>query len=167
MGIPRKEGMVDVDVEIDNATFTVDLELNKDEVAVGGVTAAGPRLLMKVTDDGTGKGILNVTVVGGVAGTVVFSDPDTAVGIGATVPLPAIPAGTRTMIVQNTGPAGTYVRVREVGGAVGSGVLLGRFSSKEYGGPAGALDALEVEDVSLAVGGIAVATTIATQYQEN
>lgn len=92
---------------------------------------------------------------------------DTAVAIGATVPLPAIPTGTRRMTVQNKGPAGTWVLVREVGAGANIGKLLPRLGEFTYGGADGALAPLEVQDVSLAVGQEAVATTMTTQFEGN
>ena len=104
--------------------------------------------------------------VKGSPGTTITTDPDVAVpGTGGTVPLGPIPAGTRRMYVQNAGPAGTWVRVREVGGTAGSGRLLPRLGEAIYGGADGALAQLEVQDVSLAVGLSAVATVIAVQYE--
>lgn len=100
-------------------------------------------------------------------GTVVTTPADTVVGIGATVALPVPPVGTRSMLVQNTGPAGTWVRLRELGGAAGTGLLMPRLGEQPYGGISGALAALEVQDVSLAVGGVAVATTITVQFQRD
>lgn len=99
-------------------------------------------------------------------GATVTTPADTAVAIGTTVPLPAIPANTRKMIVQNSGPAGTWVRLREVGAGAGRGLLMPRLGEQTYGGD-GALAALEVQDVSLAVGGVAVATTITVQFQRD
>jgi len=105
--------------------------------------------------------------VKGDPGSTITTDADVAVAAGATEPLGAIPANTRRMTVQNTGPAGTWVRVREVGGGAGRGQLLPRLGSYTYGGGDGALAQLEVEDVSLAVGGAAVATTICVQYERD
>jgi hypothetical protein len=100
-------------------------------------------------------------------GTVIDAGADTVVGIGATVPLPAIPPTTRRMTVQNTGPAGTWIRVRRVGGPAGSGKLMPRLGEYTYGGADGAVAALEAEDVSLAVGGVAVATTVLLEFEED
>ena len=119
---------------------------------------------LPVTPGGGPGGVLPTK---GVPGETITTDADTVVGIGATVPLPSIPANTRRFTVQNTGPAGTWVRVREVGGAAGSGRLLPRLGEYVYGGGDGAIAQLEVEDVSLAVGGTAVATTICTQYERD
>lgn len=110
---------------------------------------------------------VDVIIVGVTPGTKIVTPVDTTVGIGATVPLPAVPAGTRRMTVQNTGPAGTWIRVRAVGGAAGSGKLMPRLGEFTYGGADGALENLEVEDVSLAVGGTAVATTVCIQFEED
>lgn len=108
-----------------------------------------------------------VIISGGTEGTGIESPPDTVVGIGATVPLSMPPAGTRKFTVENTGPAGSFVRVREVGGAAGAGFLLPRFGVREYGGSDGSVAALEAEDVSLAVGGLAVATTVGLQFEKD
>ncbi len=131
-------------------------------LAVMGYYQAGNQLFVIRTD---ASGNLNVSVSGVVPGTVITTPADTVVGIGATVPLPAIPAGTKSMLVQNSGPAGTWVRLRPVGGGAGTGVLMPRLGEQIYGGQDGSLAALEVEDVSLAVGGVAVATTITVQFQ--
>jgi hypothetical protein len=101
------------------------------------------------------------------AGSTITTDPDVAVPVGTTQPLGVIPSGTRRMTVQNTGPAGTWIRVREVGGGAGVGKLFPRLGEYTYGGSDGALAQLEVEDVSAAVGGLAVATTVAVQYERN
>ena len=103
----------------------------------------------------------------GSPGATITTQADVAVGAGATVPLGAIPANTRRFTVQNTGPAGTWVRVREVGGTAGSGQLLPRLGQYTYGGADGAIAQLEVQDVSNAVGGSPVATTIAVQYERD
>lgn len=100
-------------------------------------------------------------------GANITTPADTAVGIGATVPLPVPPGGTRRMTVQNTGPAGTWIRVREVGGVAGAGKLMPRLGEYSYGGADGAIAPLEAQDVSLAVGGSAVATTVCVQFERN
>jgi hypothetical protein len=99
---------------------------------------------------------LPVSSIPGVVAGSVFTDADTAVGVGATAPLPFPPAGTaRTATVQNTA-VGALVRVREVGGAAGSGILLAYLGTAEY---EAAVAALEVENVG------AVAATVAAQYE--
>lgn len=105
--------------------------------------------------------------VKGSPGHTITTDPDVTVGIGATVPLGVIPANTRRFTVQNTGPAGTWIRVREVGGGAGVGKLLPRLGEYTYGGADGAIAQLEVQDVSAAVGGTAVATTVCVQYERD
>lgn len=82
-------------------------------------------------------------------GTVITSQADTVVGIGATVALPAIPTGTRRMTVQVTGgDETTEIRIREVSGVAGSGTLLVNKGSRVYGGADGAVAALEAENVA-------------------
>jgi hypothetical protein len=116
----------------------------------------------------TAGGAAGAISVKGSPGATITTDADVAVGAGATVPIAvAIPAGTRRFTVQNTGPAGTWVRVREVGGGAGRGQLLPRLGQYTYGGADGAIAHLEVEDVSNAVGGAPVATTIAVQYERD
>jgi hypothetical protein len=124
------------------------------------ISAANP---LPVTPGGGGAVPFPVT---GSPGATITTQDDIVVGVGATVPLVvAIPAGTRRFTVQNTGPAGTWVRVREPGVAAGTGRLLPRLGEYTYGGADGAIGELEVEDVSLAVGGLAVATTISVQFE--
>ncbi len=102
----------------------------------------------------------------GVPGATITTDADVVIGAGLTVPVAVtIPANTRRMTVMNTGPAGTWVRVREVGAAAGSGQLLPRLGSYTYGGGDGAIEPLEVQDVSNAITGTPVATTISVQYE--
>lgn len=122
------------------------------------ISASNP---LPVTGGGGGGAIS----VKGSPGATITTDPDVTVNAGATVALGAIPAGTRRFTVQNTGPAGTWVRCREAGGTAGSGQLFPRLGQYTYGGADGAIAQLEIEDVSLAVGGSAVATTIAVQYE--
>lgn len=81
-----------------------------------------------------------------VPGTVVTTAADTPVGVGLTVPLPVAPAGSNNMTVQNTsGSAGTRIRVRELGGTPGAGVVLPRFSVRTF---EVTVAALEVEHVA-------------------
>lgn len=162
MGIPRKEGMVDIDVEIDNAVISVDLDLDNDSVAIGGVKSDGTRILYKAIDDGTGKGLF--PVVGTPTGTIT-SEADVPIPIGTTQPLTVPPAGTKRMRVQNIGPAGSFIRVRKLAEAAGSGIVLARFGVSEYGGADGSIASLEVEDVSAAFGGVAVAGVATIQFE--
>lgn len=128
-----------------------------DEDAVP-ISASNP---LPVTGGGGGGAIS----VKGVPGVTITTEDDVAVAAGATEPLAVPPAGTRRMTVQNTGPAGTWVRVREIGASPGMGRLLPRLGEATYGGADGAIGDLEVEDVSLAVGGVAVPTTISVQFE--
>lgn len=152
--MPPKEGMMRTPVDIETATIEVNLDLADDEVAVGGITAAGTRLLAKVRDDGTGKGRFEVVSAPGA--TIGPTPADVVVGVGATAILTAPPAGTSRMTVQNTGPAGTLIRVRESGGLAGAGIILARFASISFGGDGGAVAPVEVEEVA----GIATSATI-------
>ncbi len=92
-------------------------------------------------------------------GTVITTAPDTVVGIGATVPLPVPPAGTKRMTIQNTGPSGSVFRLRELGGVAGSGIKIVIFGQETYGGADGAIAPLEVEEVA------GIATSVAIQFE--
>ena len=92
-------------------------------------------------------------------GATITSQADAVVGIGATVVLTAPPAGTTRMVVQNTTVGNTRLRVREAGGAAGSGVLLLATGSSPYGSPGGAIATVEVEHV------FGVAGTATIQFQ--
>lgn len=100
----------------------------------------------------------------GSPGTTITAVPDTPVGALATVPLPVPLSGTRRMTVQNTGPAGSRIRVRQVGGPAGSGTLLTSLGSTSFGGADGAIAALEAEDVAAGAG---VATTVGMTFERN
>ncbi len=104
-------------------------------------------------------GQLIISVGPSTPGTTITSSANTVIGSGATVPLAAPPVGTTQMTVQNKGPAGTLILIREVGGAAGTGFILVRFSSKTFGGEAGAIAALEAEDIA------ALATTAMIQFE--
>jgi hypothetical protein len=110
-----------------------------------GVPVVGPA-------GGSGSGTANASVavaVSGAPGTDITVQDDTAVGVGVTVALPAIPAGTRRMTVQVTGGDDTTrIRVRDVSGSAGQGLLLSLLASSTFGGADGALEALEVENVA-------------------
>jgi hypothetical protein len=151
----NKEGMVIQDVDFDHSapiSVVVDLNLDDDEVAIGGVTAAGPRILYKAIDDGTGKGLFPVV---GVPGSSVATEPDTPIPLGPATPLPVPPVGVRRMTVQNisTDPL-TEIRVKEVGGA--GGIILSRLGSTTFGGADGAIAALEAEVFSGPAGVVGV-----------
>jgi hypothetical protein len=58
-------------------------------------------------------------------GTTIVSGVNTAIGLGATVALPAPPVGTLAIIVQNVTLGGaSRVAIRQVGGAAGTGIRL-------------------------------------------
>jgi hypothetical protein len=52
------------------------------------------------------------------------------------------------MTVTNNGPAGTLVRVRELGAGAGTGPIIPRFNSVTFGGLDGAVAPVEVEEVA-------------------
>lgn len=99
----------------------------------------------------------------GQPGTVISGGPDTAIAASGTQPLPVAPATTRRMTIQNTGPAGSMIRVRPVGDPAGSGILLFYGGTKEYGGADGAIAAMEAQDVSSP----AIGATVATQFEQD
>jgi len=100
---------------------------------------------------------------GGVAGNGAIIGPiavDTVVGIGAVVPLPVPPAGTIRMTVQETGGnVAIRIRIRELGGAVGAGAVLGPLGSISFGGREGSIAALEAQ------GDPAIATAVAVIFE--
>ena len=82
-------------------------------------------------------------------GTTITTFTDTPVAPGATAALPVVPSGARRCCVQVVGgSSATRIRVREVGGAAGSGRLLGLLDSTLFGGADGALEDLEIENVA-------------------
>ncbi len=91
-------------------------------------------------------------------GTTVTSPADTAVGVGLTVALPVPPAGTKQVTVQNTSGTGINIRVREAGGAVGTGILLPPFSTRTF---ERAVAPLEAQHVAGGVG-----ATVAIQFED-
>jgi hypothetical protein len=133
----------------------------------GGLLIAGrdngvvPNVQRHVLVDSLGRLIVSGVISDVSPGTVITSPPDIIVGVAATVPLPVPPADTRRMTVQNTGPAGSFIRVREIGGAAGAGTLLGRFSSRTFGGVDGAIAPLEVEEV------VGTATTASIVFERD
>lgn len=106
----------------------------------------------------------DVVLIAGSPGTVINAVPDTPVGALATVALPVPPAGTRRMTIQNTGGSGSRIRVRQVGGPAGSGVLLTSLGSTSFGGADGAIAPVEAEDVAPGAG---LATTVGVTFEEN
>jgi hypothetical protein len=86
---------------------------------------------------------------GGSPGDTITTSPDTTVASSATVALATPPAHTRRMTVQVTdGDASTRIRIREAGGAAGSGIIISLLQSLVYGGADGAIGALEAENVA-------------------
>lgn len=112
-----------------------------------------------VNPDGTPG---TITIADVQPGTVVTTPADVAVGVGATVALPALPTGIRRMTIQVTGGDSlTLVRVREVGAGAGRGNILSLYSSRMYGEGGGAVAALEVQHVAGA------AASVCIQYERD
>lgn len=121
-----------------------------------GIDSAGPvpfERAMAVTPAGA-----LVTSAGAASppGGNITSDADVVVGIGLTVALGVPPATARAMTIQVTSAAGVSVRIREAGGAAGSGVLL------FFGGSATFTLAIEQMEAQHVGGG---AATVSVQYQ--
>ncbi len=162
IGGPIVIGGVELD---DGGGGTTRAQIHEDGTAFNVSPNQGSLLIAAQDDAGpthrnlraTPAGHLIVSVGASTPGATITTPADTAVGIGATVALPAIPAGTSRMTVQNTGGAGTFLRVREVGAGAARGVILPRFGSVSYGGEDGAIAVLEVEEV---IGGIATSAMI-------
>jgi hypothetical protein len=86
----------------------------------------GTGQLVPVQVDGTGA----VATFGGGGGGVTALGPTpapTALPGLAVTPLPVAPPAAQFMIIQNRGPAGSLILVRELGGILGAGILLQRF----------------------------------------
>lgn len=128
-------------------------------LAVMGYYQVGDQLFVLRTN-AAGELIVSASITPAPPGTVITSPVDTPVGAAATVALPAPPVGTTRMTVQVTsGDATTRVRVREVGGAAGSGRLLTLLGSTLYGDPGGAIAAIEAENVA------GPATTVSVTFE--
>lgn len=112
-----------------------------------------------VNADGT-PATISATITDVSPGATITTPADTVVGIGATVALPTS-TNVRRQVVQNTGGAGTRVRVREVAAGAGRGVILPSLSSRFYGEMGGAIAALEVEEVA------GIATTVCSQFERD
>lgn len=75
-------------------------------------------------------------------GATITAGANTALAIGATVALPALPAGTLAITVQNTSTAGaSIVIIRQVGGAAGTGIRLGALGTLTLDNAVAALEA--------------------------
>lgn len=85
-------------------------------------------------------------------GATITSPAHTAVGALATVALPVPAAGTTQLTVQNVGPAGSEILVRELGGLAGSGFLLPRFSVRTFDRAVASLEAEEITGNPTTVG---------------
>lgn len=97
-----------------------------------------------------------------VPGTVIHSDEDVVVAAGETEPLPEPPDNTRRMVVQVTdGDDTTIVRIRELGGTAGTGIILILHGSRVYGGADGALAPLEAENIA------GPEAAVAVQFEED
>lgn len=82
-------------------------------------------------------------------GSTITTFTDTPVAPGATTALPVVPSGARRCCIQVVGGStASIIRVREVGGAPGSGRLLQLYDSTLFGGADGALEDLEIENVA-------------------
>jgi hypothetical protein len=112
---------------------------------VGGKDALGDQYALLV--DASGRLIVSVGPT--TPGATITTPADSVVAPAATVALVAPPAGTTRMRVQVTaGSALTMIRVRELGGLAGAGVLLTLLASTMYGDEGGAIAPLEVENVA-------------------
>jgi len=91
-------------------------------------------------------------------GQTLVSAPDTALAPGAILPLPVPPFGARRMVVQVTSgdAATTVIRIREVGGLAGAGIILVKYGSRVFGGGEGALAPLEAENIAGPASSVAV-----------
>jgi hypothetical protein len=114
------------------------------------------QLIIPADSDGNAVGVVlgapnrlavDCTVSVAPPGATITTDPDVAVPAAMTVALGAPPAGTTRMRYMNT-VAGSVVRLREVGGAAGSGMLLFFGGQQEYGAEGGSIAAMEAEHVS-------------------
>jgi hypothetical protein len=105
--------------------------------------------------DATGS--LQVSSGSATKGSNITTFADVAAGVGATVSLNAPTATARKMTVQNT-VSGSFLRVREVGGAAGSGIILAYLGSVSY---TEGFEQVEIENIG------AVATAAALQFEED
>jgi hypothetical protein len=94
--------------------------------------------------DTSGRLLASVTVPASTAskGTVITAGANTALGVGVTAALPALPAGTLAITVQNRTVGGaSRVLVRQVGGAAGTGIELLTRGSITFDNAVAALEA--------------------------
>lgn len=127
-----------------------------------GLVPAGAAPAKEVAMQVDANGVLQVAgtlvITPGPPGGALSTGADTAVGVGVTASLVALPANPRSQIVQNTGLAGSLVRIRAVGGVAGTGVLLAYLQTVIY---TEGIVRLEAENVG------AVAATVAVQWETN
>lgn len=118
---------------------------------IGGEDPGG--LQRAIAVDASGR----ILTSAGAVGTAVTSPADIVVGIGATVALPVPPVGTSRMVAQVTGgDATTRMRIRELAGAAGTGILLLLLGTRGFGGGDGAIASLEIENVVGPAGAAAI-----------
>jgi len=150
--IPLKKRFIKIVVDAPGAGLGIDFEIGAyflPRTPASAVIVSG--------SDGT-----LVTPVKGSPGTVITSNADIVVGVGATVALGVPPANTRRMTVQVTSGSGaSRIRIREVAGGAGRGKVLTLLGSTMYGGADGAIASLEAQNVA------GPATTIAVQYERD
>ena len=119
-------------------------------IAISGLeTATGFLRVLRVN----AAGELVVSIGPPTPGTTITSPVHVAVGVGATVPLPAPPAGTTNMTVQNVSGGATQLLVRESPGVAGTGLIIVRFGSRTFDE---AVATVEVEHVAGPAGSAAI-----------
>ena len=97
------------------------------------------------------------TLVEGSPGNKIKIPADFPVAALAVVALVPAAAGTRRVTVQQTSHvAGVFVRVRPLGGAAGTGFVLGPLGSISFGGGDGGITTLEVEGDPVAPATVAI-----------
>jgi hypothetical protein len=100
----------------------------------------------------TPAGAVVVSGGGAAVGATVGPTPaDTAVGAFGIVALPVPLAASLSQIVQNTGPAGSLIRVRAVAGAAGTGIILPRFGIFVFDKAVAALAAEDIAGIPTSV----------------
>lgn len=133
-------------VEIDDGAGSERLSVKDNGAAISPAPNAGGALIAgrdgavqrHIAVDGTGR---LITAPGAATpGTTITTVADTLIPAGPPVPLPVPPAGTTEMTIQNT-VAGTTIRVRELGGPAGSGILLFYSQSRTFTESIAALEA--------------------------
>jgi len=86
-------------------------------------------------------------------GATITAGANTAVGVGATVALPALPVGTLAITVQNkTAGGASRVLIRQVGGAAGTGISLATLGTITFDNAVAALEAENIAGPAASVG---------------